>query len=138
MARLDPARLGAAAHEFVTERHLATLTTVRTNGSPHVVPVGFTYNADLGEVRVITFAGSHKARNAAAGGRAAICQVDGGRWITFEGTISVDASTETVAEAVAAYAARYRPPKQRTDRVVLRLRIDRVMANSSLATTTEP
>ncbi|MEN9506475.1 MAG: hypothetical protein RI958_2401 [Actinomycetota bacterium] len=138
MARLDPAHLGAAAREFVTERHLATLTTVRPDGSPHVVPVGFTFDADRGEVRVITFLGSYKARNAAAGGRAAVCQVDGGRWITFEGTISVDASTETVAEAVAAYAARYRPPKQRTDRVVLRLRVDRVMANSSLATTTEP
>ena len=28
---------------FVTERHLATLTTVRRDGSPHVVAVGFSY-----------------------------------------------------------------------------------------------
>ena len=31
--------------DFLTERHLATLTTLRRDGSPHVVPVGFTYDA---------------------------------------------------------------------------------------------
>lgn len=138
MARLDPTQLTAAATEFVTERHLATLTTLRPDGSPHVVPVGFTFDALRSEVRVITFAGSLKVRHATAGGRAAVCQVDGGRWITFEGTITVDDSADEVAAAVAAYAGRYRQPKQRTDRVVLRLRVDRVMSNTSLAAEVEP
>lgn len=138
MARLDPTQLTAAATEFVTERHLATLTTLRPDGSPHVVPVGFTFDALRSEVRVITFAGSLKVRHATAGWRAAVCQVDGGRWITFEGTITVDDSADEVAAAVAAYAGRYRQPKQRTDRVVLRLRVDRVMSNTSLAAEVEP
>lgn len=138
MARLDPTQLTTAATEFVTERHLATLTTLRPDGSPHVVPVGFTFDALRSEVRVITFAGSLKVRHATAGGRAAVCQVDGGRWITFEGTITVDDSADEVAAAVAAYAGRYRQPKQRTDRVVLRLRVDRVMSNTSLAAEVEP
>ena len=30
---------------FLTERHLATLTTLRADGTPHVVPVGFTFDA---------------------------------------------------------------------------------------------
>ncbi len=138
MARLDPTDLTAAATQFVSERHLATLTTLRPDGSPHVVPVGFTFDALRSEVRVITFAGSTKVRHASAGGRAAVCQVDGGRWITFEGTITVDDSADEVAAAVAAYAGRYRQPKQRTDRVVLRLRVDRVMSNTSLAAEVEP
>lgn len=133
MARLDPTRLGPAATEFVTERHLATLTTLRADGSPHVVPVGFTFDPVNAVVRVITFAGSLKARHAAQGGRAAVCQVDGGRWITFEGVVEVDASPDAVAEAVAAYTARYRPPKQRTDRVVLRILVDRVLSGTTLA-----
>ncbi len=40
---LDLDDLGPEVIDFLTERHLATLTTLRRDGSPHVVPVGFTY-----------------------------------------------------------------------------------------------
>ena len=40
--------------EFVTIRHLATLTTLRADGSPHVAPVGFTYDPSTQRVRIIT------------------------------------------------------------------------------------
>jgi F420H(2)-dependent biliverdin reductase len=86
---LDPRHLPDEVLDFVRERHLATLTTLRANGSPHVVPVGFTWSAERGVVRVITFAPSIKARNATRGGRASVCQVDGGRWLTFEGPVQV-------------------------------------------------
>jgi hypothetical protein len=39
---IDPARLTDDVLGFLTERHLATLTTLRRDGSPHVVAVGFT------------------------------------------------------------------------------------------------
>jgi PPOX class probable F420-dependent enzyme len=124
--------LTEAALEFVTECHLATLTTLRHDGSPHVVPVGFTLDRAAGVVRVITFAGSAKAAHAGAGTRAAVCQVDGARWITFEGTVTVSDDPALVAEAVAAYAERYRPPKERADRVVLRIVVDRVLSSARL------
>ncbi len=124
--------LSAAVLEFLTERHLATLTTLRVDGSPHVVPVGFTYDHDLGVVRVITFATSAKAAHARVGARAAVCQVDGGRWITFEGTSEVSADADDVATAVAAYAVRYRQPKVRDDRVVVRIDVDKVLSNAGL------
>jgi hypothetical protein len=38
----------------------------------------------------------------------------------------------SVAEAVAAYARRYRQPGQRPDRVVIEIEVDRVMCNSGL------
>ncbi len=123
--------LSAAALEFLGERHLATLTTIRADGSPHVVPVGFTWDADRGVARVITFAAAVKAANAATG-RAAVCQVDGARWLTFEGPVTVRRDAESVAAAVAAYAARYRPPKVRDDRVVIEIDVDRVLSNRGL------
>jgi F420H(2)-dependent biliverdin reductase len=124
--------LGADALAFVTERHLATLTTVRPDGSPHVVAVGFTYDPARHVARVITFAPSVKARNAGRGGRAAICQVDGARWITLEGAVRVSDDSAEVAAAVAAYAARYRQPKERSDRVMIEISIDRILGSSTI------
>jgi PPOX class probable F420-dependent enzyme len=122
---------------FLDERHLATLTTLRPDGSPHVVAVGFTWDGDAGLVRVITFAPSRKARNLLLPGdraepsrRAAVCQVDGGRWLTLEGPAVVTADPERVAEAVRRYAERYRQPGERTDRVAIEITVDRVLGRA--------
>ena len=122
--------LSPALQEFIAERHLAVLTTLRADGSIHTVPVGFTVGE--GVVRVITFAPSVKARNARRGGRANITQIDGARWVTFEGPVRVLDDADSVAAAVAAYARRYRQPKERDDRVVIEIEVDRVMCNSGL------
>lgn len=121
--------LGPEALAFLTERHLGTLTTLRPDGSPHVVAVGFTWDAEAGLARVITFAPSRKARNllAAPGSRAAVCQVDGGRWLTLEGPAEATDDPERVAEAVRRYTERYRAPKERDDRVAIEIRVDRVL-----------
>lgn len=124
---LDPAALPASTLEFLTEYHLATLTTLRADGSPHVVPVGFSYDPEARLVRIITFEGSQKVANARRGGRAAVSQVDGGRWLTLEGTISATSDPDRVAAAVAGYAARYRQPGERDDRVALEIAVDRVL-----------
>ena len=88
---LDLAALPTDVLDFLTERHLATLTTLRRDGSPHVVPVGFTYDAATRIARVITSGESVKARNAGRPGAvAAICQVDGARWLTVSGPVRVD------------------------------------------------
>lgn len=125
----DPSALSPEVTTFVTERHLATLTTMRADGTPHVVAVGFTWDPDEQLVRVITWAGSRKARNVAQnpGGPAAVCQVDGGRWLTMEGRATVTADPERVAIAVERYAGRYRQPKERDDRVVIEIAVDRVL-----------
>ena len=115
---------------FLTERHLATLTTLRPDGSPHVVAVGFTWESPRGMARIITFAGSVKARNASAGGRAAVAQVDGRRWLSLEGPVRVSADPDEVAAAVAAYAVRYRQPKERADRVVIEITVERVLGRA--------
>lgn len=124
-----PADLSPAALDFVTARHLATLTTLRPDGSPHVVPVGFTWDPEALVVRVITSGPSRKARNAAAGGRAVVCQVDGRWWLSFEGTARVRTDPESVADAERRYAARYRVPRENPERVVIEIAVDRVLGN---------
>lgn len=117
---------------FVTERHLATLSTLRPDGSPHVVPVGFTWDAERGRVRVTTKVTSVKARHVAGTDgpvRAAVCQVDGRRWLTLEGEITLSRDPDVIAEAVAAYSVRYRPRPFQPERVVLHLAVDRVLGS---------
>ena len=116
--------------EFVRERHLATLTTLRHDGSPHVVPVGFSYDPDAHVVRVITFFPSQKAINARRGCRAAVSQVDGGRWITLEGVArlaTIEDDPDEVCRAIEGYAARYREPQERDNRVAIIIAVDNVM-----------
>ena len=128
----EPAFLSDDALSFVRERHLATLTTLRPDGSPHVVAVGFTWDSDAGVARVITFGPSRKARNLLAnpGSRAAVSQVDGGRWLTLEGPAVVTDDPARVAEGVRRYAERYRQPGERTDRVVIEIQVDRVLGRA--------
>lgn len=55
---------------FWREYHLCTLTTPRPDGTPHVVPVGVTYDPEAGLARVITNKGSQKVANILAAGPA--------------------------------------------------------------------
>jgi len=115
---------------FLSERHLATLTTMRADGTPHVVPVGFSYDHETHTVRVITFTSSVKYANALRGGRGVVSQVDGGRWLTLEGTVCGTNESDRVSAAVTGYAARYRQPKEREDRVSIEIAIDRIMGRA--------
>jgi len=127
---LDLTLLPAPALAFLTERHLATLSTLRADGTPHVVPVGFTYDPDRRTAWVITSGSSRKAQNVAAGGggaRVALCQVDGWRWVTLEGAARLVEDPEAVRAAEAAYTSRYRPPRPNPHRVVLEVAVDRAM-----------
>jgi PPOX class probable F420-dependent enzyme len=126
----DPTTLSSEILAFLAERHLATLTTLRSAGSPHVVPVGFAYDPAARLVRIISADGSQKVRNAERGGRAAVSQVDGGRWLTLEGTATVRRDPDSVAAAEAAYTARYQPPRERSDRVAIEISVDRVLGRA--------
>lgn len=128
---LDPADLPDDVLAFLREYHLATLTTLRDDLSPHVVAVGFSYDNEARVARVITWAGSQKALNAGRmeglGQHAAVCQVDGGRWLSLEGPVRLVTDAAGVAAGVDGYAARYRPPKERDDRVVIEINVERIL-----------
>ncbi len=117
---------------FLTEYQLATLTTMRSDGTPQVTPVGVTYEPESRTARVITWATSIKARNIARdpGQRVAVCQVDGGRWLTLYGAARLTDEPDRVAEGVRRYTERYRPPKQRDDRVVIEISVDSMVGRA--------
>ncbi|WFE28640.1 TIGR03618 family F420-dependent PPOX class oxidoreductase [Solwaraspora sp. WMMD791] len=119
--------------DFWRERHLCTLTTLRRDGTPHVVPVGVTVDPDTGTARVITSGGSRKAAHVRAGGaggaRVAVCQVDGARWSTLEGIARVHDDPQTVRDAEQRYAQRYRVPRPNPQRVVIVITITRRLGN---------
>lgn len=127
---LDLDDLGDDVLQFLTDRHLASLTVLRANGTPHVAPVGFTYDPAARLARIITWEGAHKVRHVEASGRGAVCQIDGGRWLTLEGSIRVVREPEAVAIAVAAYGERYSPAKDRDDRVALEISVERMMGRA--------
>lgn len=126
----DLATLDDAVLTFLRDRHLATLTTMRSDGSVHVAPVGFGYDAVAQVARVICQPTSQKVINARGGGRAAVCQVDGGRWLTLEGDIRVVTDPDGIAAAVAAYTERYQAPRVRPERVALEIAVDRIMGRA--------
>jgi PPOX class probable F420-dependent enzyme len=128
------AQLTPAALEFLRVHHLASFTSLRADGTPHVTPVGFTYDPDSRIARIITSGSSRKARNAAAGGPVAVCQVDGRRWLTLEGAAAVHDAPDRVAEAVARYAERYRVPRENPLRVAIEITVVRVLGSSEFIT----
>ncbi|MEV6378708.1 TIGR03618 family F420-dependent PPOX class oxidoreductase [Streptomyces sp. NPDC051773] len=130
--RVDLDDPDAAYLAFWQERHLCTLTTLRADGSPHVVPVGVTYEPEARVARVITRTGSAKARHVRAAGaegaRVAVCQLDGGRWATLEGLARVYEDRERVADAERRYAERYgREPRPNPERVVIEIALTRAL-----------
>ncbi|PYE20914.1 PPOX class probable F420-dependent enzyme [Williamsia limnetica] len=129
--------LTPAALEFLTDRHLGSLSTVRAAGTPHVVAVGFTYDSEAQVVRVITFEGSQKVKNVERAGYAAVFQVDGPRWLTLEGSAAVKRDDDSIAEGVRRYALRYRQPKVNPRRVVIEISIARILGSQSLLTKPE-
>jgi F420H(2)-dependent biliverdin reductase len=125
-------RLTTDALAFLTERHLAMLTTLRSDNSPHVVAVGFTFDPKTHIARVITTGGSQKAVNADKRGIAVLSQVDGARWISLEGKAVVNTDANAVRDAELRYAQRYRTPRVNPRRVVIEVHIERVLGSSDL------
>ena len=125
---LDPRRLPPEVVAFLAERHLGTLTTLRPDGSPHVVAIAFTWDDRTGMARVITGRQSRKARNVGRGGtRAAVAQVDGARWLSLEGPARLLLDPENVLEGERLYALRYRQPQANPERAVIEIQVDRVL-----------
>ena len=125
----------AELQQFWTERHLCTLTTLRADGSPHVVAVGATLDPAAGLARVISSSTSAHVRHIRAGQqRVAVCQVEGPRWTTVEGLAVVRDDPSSVSDAEKRYAARYRVPRPNPARVVIEVTITKILGSSRFTT----
>ena len=126
---MNPQNLSQEVLSFLDERHLASLTLLRPDGSPHVTAVGFTWDQDSQLVRVITWAGSMKSKilEQKPNSRAVVCQIDGGRWLSLEGTAVVTSDEARCREGTERYASRYRIPQDRQDRTVIEISVDQIL-----------
>ncbi len=115
------------ASTLLSARHLATLATLRGDGSPHLVPVGFTYDPSSRLARVITSDGTQKVRNVERSGRASVNQIDGPRWLTLEGPARINRNPDAIADAEERYGARYGGPRPNVRRVVIEIHVERVL-----------
>ena len=116
--------------DFWTERHLCTLTTLRADGTPHVVPVGVTLDLEAHCAWVITFRTSQKVAAtwpAPTGWRSARSTVAGGRRSRAAARCSPD--EDSVQRAMDRYALRYRQPKPNPQRVAVRIEIEHFLCN---------
>lgn len=126
-----PPTFSAELVGFWRERHLCSVTTLRRDGSPHVVPMGIVLDPERGWAWGITSRTSQKVANLRHGTdpRTAVNQVDGRRWSTLEGVAEVLSDADSVAEAVRRYAERYRQPRENPARVALRIEVTRTLGN---------
>ncbi|WP_055545622.1 pyridoxamine 5'-phosphate oxidase family protein [Streptomyces sp. NBRC 110028] len=132
---LDPRHPDPAYLAFWRERHVCTLTTLRPDGTPHVVPIGVTYDPGAGLARVIASGHSRKVAHVRAAGedgaRVAVCQMAGKRWATLEGTARVRTEPELIADAERRYTERYeRTPRPNPHRVLIEITITRAMGRA--------
>jgi PPOX class probable F420-dependent enzyme len=117
---------------FVSDYHLATLSTMGRDAGIHVVAVGFTLSD--GVVRIITTDGSQKVRNIERDQRASVAQISGPQWLSIAGSAVIERDPEAVAHAVALYAGRYRQPQPNPKRVVIRITPEKVLGSAGLWT----
>jgi F420H(2)-dependent biliverdin reductase len=120
--------------EFWRERRLCSVATLRPDGSPHLVPMGITLDAEQRSAWGITSGASQKVVNLRRGTdpRVAVNQVEGRRWSTLEGVARVLDDEGSVAEAVRRYAERYRQPRVNPNWVAIEITVDNVLASPGL------
>ncbi|GAB2972281.1 pyridoxamine 5'-phosphate oxidase family protein [Nocardioides montaniterrae] len=126
------AEMPAALRDFWTERHLCTLSTLDRTGHPHAVPVGATLDLEQECAWIITRRTSQKVANLLRDPRLTVTQVDRARWSSIRGTGEVLDDPAAIARACALYAARYRPPSPSTERIAVRITIDRFLGSAAV------
>ena len=70
------------------------------------------------------------ANSVPVNGRFPVCHVDGRPCSTLEAWAVVRDDAESVADAVARYAVRYRQPRENPARVVLEISVDRILGSA--------
>ena len=91
---------------YLDERHIATIVTLNSDGSPHVAPVWYEYRD--GQVLIITGASSVKVRNIQHDPRVSVCianDTSPARYVLVEGSARI--STAGVEQATYDMYIRY-------------------------------
>lgn len=102
----DPVRAAFAALDgFWCEPRIATLATVRADGTPHLTPVKAMRDGD--DLLVLTRRRTVKARNVAARPSVSLAEHTRSSWATVEGRAEVSTEPDVLVRARDAYERRF-------------------------------
>lgn len=129
-------QLEDAVRAFLSEPRFAVLATIGEDGMPQQTVMWFELQGD--EVMMNTARGRVKDKHLLRDPRASICIEDGYRYVTLAGVVTIN-DDQAIAQAdIARLARRYNDPAaaerniaafQRQERVTIRLRPERIVAN---------
>lgn len=119
----DLAALPERFLDTLSEPHLAVLSVVRADGTPHASVVGFTYDIDDKVARIISRSFARKAEHIGAGAPVALTTYAGRHWMTLQGDAVVTQDADRVADAVARYEKRYFPAAPADDRIAIEISV---------------
>ncbi|MFB6159795.1 MAG: PPOX class F420-dependent oxidoreductase [Haloferacaceae archaeon] len=122
--------------DLFEKRTFAHVSTVMPDGTPHVTPVWIDYDADADRLLVNTERGRRKEVNVRENPRVGVSMTDPDdpyRHVSVMGEVEA-VTTEGAGEHIDELAARYLgedeyPNPVETERVILRIRPERVVAN---------
>lgn len=130
------AAIPTAFHDLFEKPTIAHVTTLLPDGTPHATPVWIDHDPDADRVLVNTERGRRKERNARNDSRVAVSMVDPAdphrfRSVTGEVTeVTADGARDHIDRLAARYLGVDEYPNPiRTERVVLRIRPDRVFTS---------
>jgi PPOX class probable F420-dependent enzyme len=114
---------------------IAHVATVMPDGTPHNTPVWIGYDADTGHLLVNTETGRRKERNVAENPKVGVSMVDpenAYRRLSVMGEVeevTTDGARDHIDQLSRRYTGEdYDPDMIQTERVLLRIRVDEVMA----------
>lgn len=113
--------------DFWSTPRIATLGTVRADGSPHLVPIHCV--RDGGEFLVLTYLDSVKARNVGRNAYASLAEHTNSTWVTVEGSARLSEDPRAFERARAAYQNRYGRAAHFGECVLI-IEVDRVLHGS--------
>jgi len=125
----------AAFHDLFERRTFAHVVTMSPDGLPHATPVWIDYDPDDDRILVNTERHRRKAKNVAENPAVAVSMTDPEdpyRYLSVSGEVE-EVTTGGAREHIEQLAQRYvggeYPSEIQTERVVLRIRPDRVMTS---------
>ena len=99
-------RLSDWAKEFLREVHYAVLSTLNTDGSPHLTTMWYVFEHDT---TIVMSTPSHlrKVKNLRRDPRIAVCVQDGNRYVSLYGTVTICEDQTIVKEDIEHLVERY-------------------------------
>jgi PPOX class probable F420-dependent enzyme len=128
-------QLSDAVRRFLEEPRFAVLATINPDGTAQQTVMWYELRSD--GIMMNTVSGRRKHRNIRRDPRVSICIEDGYRYVSIDGTVTIDDDVERGQEGIYALARRYHPgttdddfPVYRTQqRLTLFISIDKIVTN---------